>query len=200
MAPVPSREKGLTHVPVGETVAGPAGVLGGDRARRCAPPVAGWVPARATAGALVSGSRSEIKNRGVEDLRMVVHDGLESLPHSTSAVRPQAVAQTCVVHLIRASFRYAGRQARDKISRALKPVYGSDSEGGRRPRAPSNCATPSPAAPAASCRAPAVTTRTVPGVVSALVVSSPSAELRLSCRGYLPGRVNVSFAVRRPVR
>jgi putative transposase len=29
----------------------------------------------------------------------------------------------CVVHLIRASFRYAGRQDRDKISRALKPVY-----------------------------------------------------------------------------
>jgi transposase-like protein len=31
--------------------------------------------------------------------------------------------QTCVVHLIRASFRYAGRQDWDKISRALKPVY-----------------------------------------------------------------------------
>lgn len=54
---------------------------------------------------------------------MVVYDGLEGLPHPTSAVRPQAVTQTCAVHLIRASFRYAGRQDWDKISRALKPVY-----------------------------------------------------------------------------
>ncbi len=29
----------------------------------------------------------------------------------------------CIVHLIRASFPYAGRQDWDKISRALKPVY-----------------------------------------------------------------------------
>jgi putative transposase len=66
---------------------------------------------------------TEIKNRGVEDVCMVVRDGLKGLPDSISAVWPQAVTQTCVVHLIRASFRYAGRQDRDKISRALKPVY-----------------------------------------------------------------------------
>ncbi|MEV6841481.1 IS256 family transposase [Streptomyces sp. NPDC051133] len=66
---------------------------------------------------------TEIKNRGVEDVCMVVCDGLKGLPDSISAVWPQAVTQTCVVHLIRASFRYAGRQDWDKISRALKPVY-----------------------------------------------------------------------------
>jgi putative transposase len=66
---------------------------------------------------------TEIKSRGVEDVRMVVCDGLKGLPDSISAVWPQAVTQTCVVHLIRASFRYAGRQDWDKISRALKPVY-----------------------------------------------------------------------------
>ncbi|MFG2304507.1 transposase [Actinacidiphila glaucinigra] len=38
-------------------------------------------------------------------------------------VWPQAVRQTCVVHLIRASFRNAGRQDWDKIFRALKPIY-----------------------------------------------------------------------------
>ncbi|MDX3066470.1 IS256 family transposase [Streptomyces sp. ND04-05B] len=66
---------------------------------------------------------TEIKNRGVEDVRVVVCDGLKGLPDSISAVWPRAVTQICVVHLIRASFRYAGCQDWDKISRALKPVY-----------------------------------------------------------------------------
>jgi putative transposase len=36
--------------------------------------------------------------------------------------------QQCIVHLIRNSFRYAGRQHRDGIVRALKPVYTAPSE------------------------------------------------------------------------
>ncbi|WP_419196580.1 IS256 family transposase [Actinacidiphila glaucinigra] len=66
---------------------------------------------------------TEIKNRGVEDVCMVVCDGLKGLPDAIGTVWPQAVTQTCVVQLIRASFRYAGRQDWDKISRALKPIY-----------------------------------------------------------------------------
>lgn len=66
---------------------------------------------------------TEIKNRGVADVCMVVCDGLKGLPDAIGTVRPQAVTQTCVVHLMRASFRYAARQDWDKISRALKPIY-----------------------------------------------------------------------------
>ncbi|MFH8387087.1 IS256 family transposase [Kitasatospora sp. NPDC018058] len=66
---------------------------------------------------------TEIKNQGVEDVCMVVCDGLKGLPDAIGTVRPQAVTQTCIVHLLRASFRYTGRQDWDKISRALKPVY-----------------------------------------------------------------------------
>ncbi|WP_431676021.1 IS256 family transposase [Kitasatospora sp. KL5] len=66
---------------------------------------------------------TEIKNRGVEDVCMVVCDGLKGLPDAISTVWPQAITQTCVVHLMRASFRYAARQDWDKISRALKPIY-----------------------------------------------------------------------------
>ncbi len=66
---------------------------------------------------------TEIKNRGVQDVCMVVCDGLKGLPDAIGTVWPQAVTQTCVVHLLRASFRYAGRQDWDKISRSLKPVY-----------------------------------------------------------------------------
>lgn len=41
---------------------------------------------------------TEIKNRGVEDVCMVVCDGLKGLPDSISAVWPQAVTQTSSVH------------------------------------------------------------------------------------------------------
>ncbi|MFJ9119204.1 IS256 family transposase [Streptomyces sp. NPDC102394] len=66
---------------------------------------------------------TEIKNRGTEDVCMVVSDGLKGLPDAIETVWPQAITQTCVVHLIRASFRYAARQDWDKIARVLKPVY-----------------------------------------------------------------------------
>ncbi|MFF3879244.1 IS256 family transposase [Streptomyces sp. NPDC001978] len=71
---------------------------------------------------------TEIKNRGTEDVCMVVCDGLKGLPDAIEAVWPQAITQTCVVHLIRASFRYAARQDWDKIAKALKPVYTAPTE------------------------------------------------------------------------
>ncbi len=66
---------------------------------------------------------TEIKNRGAEDVLMLVCDGLKGLPDSVGAVWPATVVQTCVVHLMRNSFRYASRQDWDAISRALKPIY-----------------------------------------------------------------------------
>ncbi len=66
---------------------------------------------------------TEIKNRGVEDVLMLVCDGLKGLPDSVATVWPETIVQTCVIHLMRASFRYAARQDWDAISRALKPVY-----------------------------------------------------------------------------
>jgi putative transposase len=36
---------------------------------------------------------------------------------------PRTIVQTCVVHLLRNSFRYAARQDWDKIAKLLKPVY-----------------------------------------------------------------------------
>ena len=41
---------------------------------------------------------TEIKNRGVEDVCIVVCDGLKGLPDVVGGVWPQATAQTCVVH------------------------------------------------------------------------------------------------------
>jgi len=53
---------------------------------------------------------------------MVACGGRKGPPDAIAAVRPQAVTQTCVVRLMRASFRDAARQDRDEISRALKPI------------------------------------------------------------------------------
>lgn len=59
---------------------------------------------------------------------MVVCDGLTGLPDAVGNVWPQGLVQTCIVHLLRNSFRYAARQDWDKIARALKPVYTAPAE------------------------------------------------------------------------
>jgi putative transposase len=71
---------------------------------------------------------TEIKNRGVEDVCILVCDGLKGLPDSVAAVWSRTVVQTCVIHLLRNSFRYAARQDWEKIARDLKPVYTAPSE------------------------------------------------------------------------
>jgi len=71
---------------------------------------------------------TELKNRGIGDVCMLVCDGLKGLPDAIGEVWPAAVVQTCVVHLLRASFRYAARQHWDSIAKALKPVYTAPTE------------------------------------------------------------------------
>jgi len=66
---------------------------------------------------------TEIKNRGVEDACIVVCDGLKGLPESIEATWPLAVIQTCVLHLIRNTFRLASRADWDKMARDLRPIY-----------------------------------------------------------------------------
>ena len=44
-------------------------------------------------------------------------------------VWPQAVVQLCVVHLIRASLRYASRKYRVPLAKDLRPVYTAADEG-----------------------------------------------------------------------
>jgi transposase-like protein len=66
---------------------------------------------------------TEIKNRGVEDACIVVCDGLKGLPESIEATWPLAVVQTCVLHLIRNTFRLASRRDWDAMAKDLRPVY-----------------------------------------------------------------------------
>jgi putative transposase len=71
---------------------------------------------------------TEIRNRGVDDVLMVVCDGLKGLPDAVEQTWPQTITQTCVVHLLRNSFRYAGRQHYDAIAKALRPIYTAPTE------------------------------------------------------------------------
>ena len=71
---------------------------------------------------------TELKNRGVADVLMLVADGLKGISDAVTSVWPATVTQTCIVHLLRGSFRYAGRQDWAKIAAALKPVYTAPTE------------------------------------------------------------------------
>jgi putative transposase len=71
---------------------------------------------------------TEIKNRGVADVCMLVCDGLKGLPDAVTAVWPQTVVQTCIVHLLRNSFKYASRKYWPQIAKDLKPIYTAPSE------------------------------------------------------------------------
>jgi putative transposase len=66
---------------------------------------------------------TDLKNRGVKDVFFVVCDGLKGLPEVVSNVWPAAIVQTCIIHLIRNTFRLTSRKYWDEIKRDLKPIY-----------------------------------------------------------------------------
>ena len=66
---------------------------------------------------------TEIKNRGVDDVCIVVCDGLKGLPESITTTWSFAQVQACILHLIRNTFRYASRKDWDALARDLRPVY-----------------------------------------------------------------------------
>jgi putative transposase len=66
---------------------------------------------------------TDLKNRGVVDVFYLVCDGLKGMPDSVNAVFADTIVQTCVVHLIRNTFKYSSKKYWAEISRDLKPVY-----------------------------------------------------------------------------
>jgi putative transposase len=71
---------------------------------------------------------SEIKNRGTQDVCIVVCDGLKGLPEAIANAWPAAITQTCVIHLLRNSFRYASKKDWGAIAKDLKLIYTAASE------------------------------------------------------------------------
>lgn len=66
---------------------------------------------------------TELRNRGTQDILIAVVDGLKGFPEAITAVFPETVVQTCIVHLIRYSMQFASWKERKMIAAALKPIY-----------------------------------------------------------------------------
>jgi transposase-like protein len=71
---------------------------------------------------------TEIKNRGTADVLMLVCDGLKGLPDAVNSVWEKTIVQTCIVHLLRNSFKYASKRDWTEVAKDLKPVYTAASE------------------------------------------------------------------------
>ena len=66
---------------------------------------------------------NELRNRGIADILIAVVDGLKGFPDAINAVFPQAVVQTCIVHLIRNSMSFASWKDRKAVAQSLRSVY-----------------------------------------------------------------------------
>ena len=100
-----------------------------------------WASPGAEGAKFWLGVLTELRNRGVADVCIVVCDGLKGLPDAIGATWPLAVVQTCVLHLIRNTFRLAGRQHWDAMARDLRPVYTAINEADAKERLDEFCET-----------------------------------------------------------
>jgi len=66
---------------------------------------------------------TELKNRGIADALIVCCDGLKGLPDAIRVTWPEATVQTCVVHLVRNSLRYASKKHWQPIVKELRQIY-----------------------------------------------------------------------------
>lgn len=74
---------------------------------------------------------NELRNRSVEDILLAVVDGLKGFPDAIRAVFPEAMDQTCVVHLLRHSLDFVSYKDRKPVAAALKVIYRAvDAEAG----------------------------------------------------------------------
>lgn len=71
---------------------------------------------------------TEIRNRGVRDVCVLVCDGLNGLPEAVNNVWTDTIVQTCIVHLLRNTYKYASKKDWAAIARDIKPVYTAPSE------------------------------------------------------------------------
>ena len=71
---------------------------------------------------------NELRTRGLHDVLIAVVDGLKGFPEAITAVFPDAVVQTCIVHLMRNSMQLVSWKQRKAFAKALRPIYQADNE------------------------------------------------------------------------
>jgi putative transposase len=66
---------------------------------------------------------TELRNRGIGDALIVCCDGLKGLPDAIRVTWPDATVQTCIVHMVRNSLRYASKKHWGAITRQMRKIY-----------------------------------------------------------------------------
>ena len=66
---------------------------------------------------------NELKARGVPDVPIAVTDGLTGFPEAITAVLPDPVVQTCIVHLVRQSLDFISWKDRTAVIPELRAIY-----------------------------------------------------------------------------
>jgi transposase-like protein len=66
---------------------------------------------------------TELRNRGIRDVLITCCDGLKGLPDAVRTIWPDTTVQTCVVHLVRNSLRYASKKHWPTITRQMRAIY-----------------------------------------------------------------------------
>ncbi len=71
---------------------------------------------------------TNLRNRGMKDALIVCTDGLKGFPDAIEAVFPNALIQTCIVHMIRLSLSFVSWKERKAMAVDLKSIYRAASE------------------------------------------------------------------------
>jgi putative transposase len=66
---------------------------------------------------------TDLRNRGIADALIVCCDGLKGLPDAIRVTWPDANVQTCVVHLVRNSLRYASTKHWQTLTKQMRAIY-----------------------------------------------------------------------------
>jgi putative transposase len=66
---------------------------------------------------------NELRLRGLNDILIAVVDGLKGFPDAITAVFPEAMVQTCIVHVLRNSLDLLSWKDRKPVAAALKSIY-----------------------------------------------------------------------------
>jgi transposase-like protein len=66
---------------------------------------------------------TDLRNRGVRDVFFLVCDGLKGLPEVVANVWPETIVQTCLVHLLRNTYRLSSKRDWDALKKHVTPIY-----------------------------------------------------------------------------
>src|SRR6476659_2153786 len=75
---------------------------------------------------------TDLRNRGVRDVFFLVCDGLQGLPEVVATVWPETIVQTCLVHLLRNTYRLASKRDWDALKKHVTPIYTAVNAGAAR--------------------------------------------------------------------